>query len=68
MRNGQLAWTWSLMLGLCMVIPQRALAQGTSTPEERAQWGGWQALSFLNYLFTLDIEVSMDNTTPLVTV
>jgi hypothetical protein len=29
--------------------------------------GGWQALSFLNYLFTLDIEVSMDNTTPLVT-
>jgi RNA polymerase sigma-70 factor, ECF subfamily len=31
MRNGQLAWTWSLMLGLCMVIPQRALAQGTST-------------------------------------
>jgi hypothetical protein len=38
MRNGQLAWTWSLMLGLCMVIPQRALAQGTSTPEERARW------------------------------
>src|SRR5438132_11666119 len=38
MRNGRLAWTWSLVLGLCMVIPQRALAQGTSTPEERARW------------------------------
>ena len=39
MRNTRLAWTWSLVFGfLCVVIPQRAAAQGTSTPEERARW------------------------------
>ncbi len=38
MRNKWLGWTCSLALGLCLVIPQRAGAQGTSTPEERAQW------------------------------
>lgn len=38
MRNKRLAWTWSLLLSLCVIIPQRTLAQGTSTPEERAQW------------------------------
>ena len=26
------------MFGLCVVMPQRAAAQGTSTPEERARW------------------------------
>jgi hypothetical protein len=38
MRNKWLAWTWSLALGLYVVTPQRAVAQGTSTPEERARW------------------------------
>jgi len=38
MRNKWLACGWSLALGLCVVIPQRAAAQATSTPEERAQW------------------------------
>lgn len=38
MRNKWLGWTWSLALGLCVAIPQRAGAQGTSTPEERARW------------------------------
>jgi len=39
MRNTRLAWTWSLVFGfLCVVIPQRAAAQGTSTPEERTKW------------------------------
>lgn len=38
MRNKWLAWTWSLVLGLCVVVAQRAAAQGTSTPEERARW------------------------------
>jgi hypothetical protein len=39
MQNRRLAWTWSLVLSvLCIVIPQRASAQGTSTPEERTQW------------------------------
>jgi len=26
------------VFGLCVVMPQRAAAQGTSTPEERARW------------------------------
>jgi len=39
MHNTRLAWTWSLVFGfLCMVIPQSAAAQGTSTPEERTRW------------------------------
>ena len=39
MRNKWLVWTWSLVFGfLCVVIPQRAAAQGTSTPEERTKW------------------------------
>jgi hypothetical protein len=38
MRNKWLAWSWSLVLGLCVVMPQSAAAQGTSTPEERARW------------------------------
>jgi hypothetical protein len=38
MRDKWLAWTWSLALGLWAVMPQRAVAQGTSTPEERARW------------------------------
>ncbi|PYX55317.1 MAG: hypothetical protein DMG76_18620 [Acidobacteria bacterium] len=38
MWNKWLACTWSLVLGLCVAIPQRAAAQGTSTPEERARW------------------------------
>jgi hypothetical protein len=38
MRNKWLGWTWSLALGLCVVMPQKAAAQGTSTPEERARW------------------------------
>jgi hypothetical protein len=38
MRNQWLAWTLSLVLGLCVVTPQRAAAQGTSTLEERARW------------------------------
>jgi hypothetical protein len=39
MRNTRLAWTWSLVFGfLCVVIPQKAAAQGTSTPEERTRW------------------------------
>ena len=39
MQNTRLAWTLSLIFGfLCVVIPQRATAQGTSTPEERARW------------------------------
>jgi hypothetical protein len=38
MGNKWLAWTRSLVLGLCVVIPQRTAAQGTSTPEERARW------------------------------
>ena len=38
MRNKWLGWTWSLVLGLCVVMPQKAAAQGTSTPEERARW------------------------------
>jgi hypothetical protein len=39
MRNARLAWTWSLIFGfLCVVVAQRAAAQGTSTPEERARW------------------------------
>jgi hypothetical protein len=39
MRNTRRAWTWSLIFGfLCAVIAQRAAAQGTSTPEERARW------------------------------
>jgi hypothetical protein len=39
MRNTRLAWTWSLVFGfLCVVIPQRVAAQGTSTPEERTRW------------------------------
>jgi hypothetical protein len=39
MRNTRLAWTWSLVFGfLCVVVAQRAAAQGTSTPEERARW------------------------------
>jgi hypothetical protein len=37
MRNKWLAWT-CLVLGLCVVVAQRAAAQGTSTPEERARW------------------------------
>jgi len=38
MRNKWLAWSWSLVFGLCVVMQQRAAAQGTSTPEERARW------------------------------
>ena len=38
MRNKWLGWTWSLAFGLCVVMPQKAAAQGTSTPEERARW------------------------------
>jgi hypothetical protein len=38
MRNWRLARTWSPVLALCLMIPQRATAQGTSTPEERARW------------------------------
>jgi hypothetical protein len=38
MRNKWLAWSWSLAFGLCVLAPQRAAAQGTSTPEERARW------------------------------
>jgi hypothetical protein len=38
MRNKWLTWSCSLMLGFCVLIPQRAPAQGTSTPEERAHW------------------------------
>jgi hypothetical protein len=38
MGNKWLAYTWSLVLGLCVAIPQKAAAQGTSTPEERARW------------------------------
>ena len=39
MRKIGLAWTLSLIFGfLCVVIAQRAAAQGTSTPEERARW------------------------------
>ena len=38
MRNKWLAWSWSLVFGLCVVMTQRAAAQGTSTPEERARW------------------------------
>jgi hypothetical protein len=39
MRNARLAWTWSLVFGfLCVVVAQRAAAQATSTPEERARW------------------------------
>jgi len=38
MKNKWLACTWSLVLGLCVAIPLRAAAQGTSTPEERARW------------------------------
>src|SRR6202158_6374375 len=38
MRNTRLAWTWSLVFGcLRVVIPQRAAAQATSTPEERTR-------------------------------
>jgi hypothetical protein len=39
MRNTRLAWTWSLVFSfLCVVVVQRATAQGTSTAEERARW------------------------------
>ena len=39
MWNTRLAWTRTLFFGfLCVVVAQRAAAQGTSTPEERAQW------------------------------
>ena len=38
MGNKWLACTWSLVVGLCVAIPQKAAAQGTSTPEERARW------------------------------
>lgn len=38
MGNKWLVWTWSLVLALSVVIPRRAAAQGTSTPEERARW------------------------------
>lgn len=38
MRNKWLSWAWSLALGLCLVMPLRAAAQETSTPEERARW------------------------------
>lgn len=37
MQNRRLAWTVALGF-LCIVILQRASAQDTSTPEERAQW------------------------------
>ena len=33
MRNKWLSWAWSLALGLCLVMPLRAAAQETSTPE-----------------------------------
>jgi hypothetical protein len=37
MRNT--AWTWGLVFAfLYMMVAQRAVAQGTSTPEERAKW------------------------------
>lgn len=38
MRNKLLGWGWSLVLALCVMVPQKATAQGTSTPEERARW------------------------------
>lgn len=39
MRDPRPVWTWSLVLGfLCAVLAQRALAQATSTPEERVRW------------------------------
>jgi hypothetical protein len=38
MRNKWLAWSWSLAFSLCVLTPQRAAAQGTSTPEGRARW------------------------------
>src|SRR5882757_11521146 len=39
MRNKWFAWTRSLVFGfLCVAVAQRAEAQGTSTPEERARW------------------------------
>jgi hypothetical protein len=39
MLNTRLPWTWSLVFGfLCVLVAQRATAQGTSTPEERARW------------------------------
>jgi hypothetical protein len=38
MRNKWLRWAWSLAFSLCVVMPQKAAAQGTSTPEERADW------------------------------
>src|SRR5215472_14901976 len=38
MGNKWLAWSWSVVLSLCVVTPQRVAAQGTSTPEERARW------------------------------
>ena len=38
MWNKWLGWAWSLAFGFCLVMPQTAAAQGTSTPEERARW------------------------------
>jgi len=38
MRSKWLAWTWSVAFGLCVVMPLKTVAQGTSTPEERARW------------------------------
>jgi hypothetical protein len=39
MRQRKSGWTWTLAVGfLCAVLTSSAAAQGTSTPEERAQW------------------------------
>ena len=39
MSNKRMAWISALILSLCcVVLGQRAAAQGTSTPEERARW------------------------------
>jgi hypothetical protein len=38
-QNRRLTSSWVLVLGLfCAVVAEKAVAQGTSTPEERAQW------------------------------
>lgn len=38
MRSKWRGWIWGLAFCLCVIMPQKAAAQATSTPEERAQW------------------------------
>jgi hypothetical protein len=38
MHKRWLIWVRNVALTMCVAVPLSAVAQGTSTPEERAQW------------------------------